>query len=107
MDVKKDSMLSGKIIGCAMEVHRQLGPGLLESIYEECLCYELEQSGINFERQKFIPIDYKGQKLGNKLKIDLMIEDEIIVELKSAKKIESIHEAQLLTYLKLAKKKYG
>lgn len=107
MDVRKESILSGKIIGCAMEVHRQLGPGLLESIYEECLCYELLASCISYERQKTIPIDYKGQTLGNKLKVDLIVDDEIIVELKATKKIESIHEAQLLTYLKLANKKYG
>ena len=107
MRMQKEGILSGKIIGCAMEVHRQLGPGLLESIYEECLCYELSVAKLRFDRQKQIVIDYKGTKLANNLKLDLLVNKEVIVELKATQKLEPIHEAQLLTYLKLANKKYG
>lgn len=102
-----NDLLSGEIIGCAIEVHRQLGPGLLGSVYEECLCYELSKVNISFERQKSVSIKYKNILLEAKLKLDLLVNDEIIIELKSVKRIEPIHEAPLLTYLKLANKKYG
>lgn len=93
--------LTGKIIGAAIDVHRQLGPGLLESVYEECLCIELSNRKLDFKRQKRIDLRYKNQELENKLVLDL------IVELKAVKKLEAIHEAQLLTYLKLTNRKYG
>ncbi len=99
IDINK---LSSKIIGAAIEVHKTLGPGLLESTYEECLCYELSLRGLGFERQKALPITYKNKKLDCGYRLDIVVEDEIILELKSCEKIEPIHKAQLLTYLKLS-----
>jgi GxxExxY protein len=93
--------LSGAVIGCAIEVHKFLGPGLLESAYEECLCYELRQKEISFDRQKHLPIRYKGNLLDCGYRLDLVLEEKLILELKACAKIESIHVAQLLTYLKL------
>jgi GxxExxY protein len=98
--------LTEKIIGCAIEVHKTLGPGLLESIYENALCFELTISGIAYNKQVKIPIVYKGSDLGD-YRIDLLVEDEIIVELKTAEKIEPVFEAQLLTYLKITGKRIG
>ena len=99
--------VTGRVIGAAIEVHRVLGPGLLESIYEECLSCELEARKIPHERQKEIPIDYKGVKLGCGYRIDLLVEEKIILEIKSCESILPIHEAQLLTYLKLMGLKIG
>ncbi|MFH1369841.1 MAG: GxxExxY protein [Planctomycetota bacterium] len=99
--------LSGKIIGCAIEVHKNLGPGLLESAYERCLSYELTAAGLRHETQKELPIDYKGLKLDTGYRIDLIVENSVIIELKSVDKILPIHEAQLLTYMKLAGIKIG
>ena len=94
--------LSSKIIGAAIEVHKTLGPGLLESTYEECLCYEMGLQGLSFERQKPLNIVYKGEKLDCGYRLDIVVENAIILELKSCEKIEPIHKAQLLTYLKLS-----
>ena len=99
--------LSGKIIGCAIEVHKNLGPGLLESAYERCLSYELIAAGLRHDMQKELPIDYKGLKLDTGYRIDMIVENEVIVELKSVDKVLPIHEAQLLTYMKLAGIKVG
>jgi GxxExxY protein len=99
--------LTNQIIGLAIEVHRTLGPGLLESAYEGCLCYELSCANINFERQKPLPIIYKKIHLECGYKIDLVIEDRVVVELKTVERILPIHEAQLLTYLKLSGLKTG
>jgi len=99
--------LSGKVIGCAIEVHKNLGPGLLESAYERCLSYELTAKGLRHEIQKELPIDYKGMKLDAGYRIDLIVENGVIVELKSVEKISPIHEAQILTYMKLAGIKVG
>jgi GxxExxY protein len=99
--------LSGKIIGCAIEVHKNLGPGLLESAYERCLSYELNAAGLKNETQKELPIDYKGMRIDSGYRIDLIVENSIIVELKSVDKILPIYEAQLLTYMKLAGVKIG
>jgi len=99
--------LSRKAIGCALEVHRQLGPGLLESAYERCLSYELLCAGIQHIPQKELPIDYKGTKLDCGYRVDLFVEAELIVELKVVDKILPIHEAQILTYMKLARVKTG
>ena len=99
MDINK---LSKVIIGCAIEVHRSLGPGLLESVYEECLCHELKLQKINFFRQKPLPVIYKSKKLDCGYKLDVVVENKIILELKACKQIEDIHKAQLLTYLKLS-----
>lgn len=98
MEINK---LSKRIIGAAIEVHRTLGPGLLESAYEQCLCHELNLQKISFERQKELPVTYKGMKLDCGYRLDIMVENAIILELKSCEKIEPIHKAQLLTYLKL------
>ncbi len=102
-----DGNLTGKVIGAAIEVHKQLGPGLLESTYEECLFFELKERGIEVERQVDIPIVYKGNRLESAYRIDLFVNGEVIVELKSCKKLEAIHEAQLQTYLKLANVRKG
>ena len=94
--------LSSTIIGAAIEVHKALGPGLLESAYEECLCHELSLRGVSFERQKPLPVEYKGKKLDCGYRLDIIVENTIILELKSCEKIEPIHKVQLLTYLKLS-----
>ena len=96
------NQLSSRIIGAAIEVHKNLGPGLLESAYEECLCHELSIQGLLFEKQKPLSIDYKGKKLDCGYRLDIVVEKAVIIELKSCEKIEPIHKAQLLTYLKLS-----
>ena len=93
--------LTGEIIGAAIEIHKALGPGLLESAYEECLCHEFALRQLHFKRQQAIPLEYKGAKLDCGYRIDLLIEDLVILELKSVERLLPIHEAQLLTYLKL------
>lgn len=95
------------IIGCAIEVHRNLGPGLLESTYEECLTFELKSEGLKVIRQKPIPLIYKEIKLDCGYRLDLLIEDKVIVELKSVEAFSDVHEAQILTYLKLTEKEVG
>jgi len=95
------------VLGAALEVHRHLGPGLLESAYEECLCHELHLSELSFQRQVDLPVEYKGLKLNSGYKIDLIVQDEVVLELKAAEKLLPIHQAQLLTYLKLAHKRVG
>ena len=99
--------LTGQILGAAIEVHKQLGPGLLESTYQACLCHELELRGISFECQKPLPLEYKGVKLECGYRIDLLVAGLVIVEIKSVKALAPIHEAQLLTYLKLTGVKVG
>ena len=99
--------LSNKIIGCAIEVHKNLGAGLLESAYEQCLSYELRAKGIKHEIQKELPINYKGLDLKAGYKLDVIVEDSVIIELKSVEKILPIHEAQILTYMKLAGMRVG
>ena|SRR5579862_1370959 len=95
------------IIGAAIDVHRQLGPGLLESAYEECLCHELHLCGMAFERQVELPVSYRGLNLDCGYRIDLIVEKEVLLELKAIERILPIHEAQLLTYLKLSRKRVG
>lgn len=90
-----------------MEVHKELGPGLLESSYEECLCYELSAAGLSFQRQLALPIRYKSIKLDAGYRMDIVVEDKIILELKSVEAVTALHEAQLLTYLRLARKRVG
>ena len=94
--------LTEKIIGFAIGVHRHLGPGLLESAYEECLCYEIEQSGLSFRRQVALPIVYKAVRLDSGYRMDIVVQDQVIVELKTVERLLPIHEAQMLTYLKLS-----
>ncbi len=101
------NQLSSQIIGAAIEVHSHLGPGLLESAYEECLCRELTLRGIGFERQKALPLEYKGAKLDCGYRLDLIVENILILELKVCEKIEPIHRAQILTYLKLTDLRLG
>jgi len=100
-------LLSNRVIGCAIEVHKALGPGLLESAYEQCLSHELTITAIAHKTQVPMPIYYKGITLDCGYRVDLVIEDSLIIELKSVDKILGIHEAQLLTYMKLAKIKTG
>ena len=110
-DMKKDfrqfTELSNRVIGCAIEVHRNLGPGLLESTYQQCLAHELGINDIAFKIEHPLPVVYKDIRLDCGYRIDLFVEDQIIVELKSVEKLLPIHEAQLLTYLKLANVKQG
>ena len=96
-----ENEISSKIIGAAIEVHKQLGPGLLESAYETCLCYELKQSGLDVKQQIALPVIYKDVKLDAGYRIDLLDENKVIVEIKSIETLADIHTAQILTYLKL------
>ena len=107
MEKKEFDQLSNHVIGCAIEVHKTLGPGLLESAYEQCLAYELSQLGIPFKLQSSLPVKYKDAELDCKYRIDLLVDEKLIVELKSVDKITGIHEAQILTYMKLSKVKIG
>ena len=103
-----ENELSGIIIGAAIEVHRELGgPGLLEDVYEEALCHELQLRGLDVERQVGVAIEYKGKLLRKRLVIDLLVNDEIIVEVKSVEVHHDIFQAQLLTYLRLTKRRLG
>ena len=99
--------LSNRVIGCAIEVHRVLGPGLLESSYEQCLAYELVQAEIGFKLQHALPVQYKGIRLDCGYRVDVLVQDKFILELKSVDTILGIHLAQLLTYMKLAGIKTG
>ncbi len=99
--------LSYKIVGCAIEVHKYLGPGLLESVYESCLVGEMIEQGLPFERQVTVPINYKGKDLGSNLILDLLVNDLIIVELKAVEQMIPVFKAQLLSYLKLTGKPKG
>lgn len=96
----ENDILTEKIIGSAIQVHRELGPGLLESTYEMCLCHELTLNGLNIERQKAIPIFYRGIKLDGGYRLDLIVENQVIVEIKTVSELLPVHEAQLLSYLK-------
>jgi GxxExxY protein len=100
-------LLTGKVIQLAIEVHRELGPGLLESTYEECLCYELSKAGLPFERQVPLPVTYKTVRLDCSYKLDIAVDGQLILKLKTVEKLLPIHDAQLLTYLKLSGMKRG
>ena len=99
-----ENEISEKIIGAAIEVHRILGPGLLESVYEDALCHEFHLRGLQFKRQQRVPIPYKGIKLGTDLRIDLLVEDKVIVDLKAKEELSTIDKPKLLTYLRLGDK---
>lgn len=99
--------LSNNIIGLAIEVHKNLGPGLLENTYKQCLAYELNKADLSFNLECEIPIKYKEIQISCGYRIDLLVEDKIVVELKSVEKILPVHEAQILTYMKLSKKNIG
>lgn len=102
-----DNQLTRTIIGCAIEVHKELGPGLLESAYQQSMAHEFQLQGIHFEAEKDLPVIYKGNQLDCGYRIDFFIENKVILELKSVKEILPIHEAQILTYLKLAEIRLG
>lgn len=99
--------LTNEIIGAAIEVHKTLGPGLLESVYEKCLCHELSLRGVEYIQQLEIPLSYKGMSLEAYYRLDMMVADQIVVEVKSVKILEPIHTAQILTYLRLTGKRLG
>jgi len=103
MDLNK---ITNKIIGCAIEVHKTLGPGLLESIYEAALCIEFENIGLKYDQQKVLPVNYKNHKIGD-FKVDILVEDAVVVELKSVERHDPIFEAQILSYMKLGSYKLG
>ncbi len=103
----KINELTQEIIGAGIEVHKVLGPGLLESTYEECLCKEFELRGIKYQRQKPLPVTYKGYNLDCGYRLDILVENALVIEIKSVEKLLPIHEAQILTYLKLGNWKIG
>lgn len=105
--LEKLNYISGKTIEAAIDVHKHLGPGLLESVYVHCLSNELFQRGLYVVREVFVPVHYKGQTLDLDFRIDLLVENELVVEVKAAEALLPVHEAQLLTYLKLADKRLG
>jgi len=107
MTKKEITRLSYNIVGCAIKVHKKLGPGLLESVYEQCLKYELEKSGMNVKQQFRIPVMYDDLEMEIDLRLDLLVNDWIVVELKAIENVLPVHEAQLLTYMKLLKKPQG
>lgn len=104
--MEKLNKITERIIGCCIEVHKNLGPGLLESIYEKALCYEFQLNDIEYKKQLTIPIIYKGVNLGEQ-RIDILVKDKIIIELKAVDRIDPVFEAQLLSYLRLTNKKMG
>jgi GxxExxY protein len=103
----RENYLTDRIIGAAIEVHRHLGPGLLEAVYEECLCHELGMMGLKFQRQIHIPVIYKGLKLEGAYRADLIVEDLIVVEIKATEGTAPVHHSQLLTYLKVSNRRVG
>ena len=105
-DERPETAITGRIIACAIEVHRNLGPGLLESVYEAALCLELAAAGLRFASQQPVPIVYKGQMIAQH-RLDLLVEDLVVVEVKSAERFDPVFEAQILTYMRLAAKPLG
>ena len=103
----ESNLITQNIIGAAIEIHRNIGPGLFENVYEECLCFELALQNINFERQKYIPIIYKGKTFNIGFRADLVVEQRVVVELKSVKELLPIHESQILNYLRLSNLQLG
>jgi GxxExxY protein len=106
MEAEELNKLTERIIGCAIEVHRQLGPGLLESVYEAAMPIELELAGLAYERQKIVPVVYKGHLIGEH-RLDLLVEDAVVVELKSVERFDPLFQAQVMSYLKLTGKPVG
>lgn len=96
-----------EIRGAIYDVYKELGPGLLESVYEEALCFELEQRGLSIERQKQVPVIYKGSKLKTELRLDILVEDKVVIELKSVEEMKKVFAKQLLTYLRLLDRRVG
>jgi GxxExxY protein len=106
LDLHEDD-ITEKIIGCAIKIHKALGPGLLESAYEECLCYELSKVGLNVERQKALPLVYEEIKLDCGYRVDVLVENKVVVEIKSVDSLTDVHLAQVLTYLKIGDRRLG
>jgi GxxExxY protein len=107
MEISDENKLSNIILGCAIEVHKQLGPGLLESAYQECLYYELKSIGLNVQKEKPMPIIYKDVKLDHGYRIDLLVEEKVVIEIKTVENFTDVHVAQVLTYLRLGDYKLG
>jgi GxxExxY protein len=107
MEEKDENSLSNIIIGCAIEVHRHLGPGLLESAYQECLYHELLLAGLSVQKEKPMPIVYKDVKLNHGYRIDLLVNNKVVIEIKTVESFTDVHTAQVLTYLKLGNHKLG
>jgi len=107
MDYNEENELSNIILGCAIEVHKQLGPGLLESAYQECLFYELKRAGLDVVKEKPMPIIYKDVKLDHGFRIDLLVNNKVVIEIKTVEQFTEVHTAQVLTYLKLGDYKLG
>ncbi len=102
MSLSHESGLGERVIGLGIDVHRRLGPGLLESAYEECLCFELKQAGLGYQRQVALPIVYKDVRLDCGYRMDIVVQNELIIEIKALDRILPVHEAQMLTYLRLS-----
>ncbi|MEM6329220.1 MAG: GxxExxY protein [Planctomycetota bacterium] len=102
-----DESVASALVDAGFQVHKALGPGLLESIYEECLCYELAKKDLAFERQKKLPVVYRGVRLATDLALDLLVAGRVVVELKAVERLSPLHEAQLLTYPKLSQRRLG
>lgn len=107
MEYREENELSNIIIGCAIEVHKQLGPGLLESAYQECLFYELSMAGLEVIKEKPMPIVYKDVKLDHGYRIDILVNNKVVIEIKTVEQFTEVHTAQVLTYLKLGNYKLG
>jgi len=107
MDAARLNSLTELIIGAAIDVHRELGPGLLEQSYEACLCFELLSRGLNVERQKPLPVRYKNQLIDYGYRIDILVEEAVVVEVKAIERFERVHLAQLISYLKFANRQVG
>ena len=103
----KENEISYKIIGCAIEVHKALGPGLLESAYQECLCFKLIQSGLRVEKEKPMPLVFEDVKLEVGYRVDILVENKVVIEVKSVEALNDVHKAQVLTYMKLGGYKLG
>lgn len=104
---RPEDVITKKIIGAAITVHKELGPGLLESAYQKCLAYEMGQLGLNFKIEHPLQLNYKGNQIDAGYRLDFLVEEKVIVEIKSVKKLEQIHKAQLITYLKISGLKIG
>lgn len=102
-----ENEISKEVVGAALEIHKALGPGLLESVYEECMCRELSLRGLAFKRQVVVPLKYKDLKLESGLRLDLLVEELVIIEIKAVEKVMPVHKAQILSYLRLTGKKLG
>lgn len=105
--MKKLNDITGEIVDASLKVHKTMGPGLYEKVYEDCLSHELEKRKLRFDRQKAVTVEYEDLIIPNAFKIDLLVEDKIVVELKSTDKIQPIHESQILTYMRLSRTKTG